>query len=682
MGYYAFEWLKGQFYEEEGDRVLWLPVFFIFGVFAGFAHCFDDAFVAIALALCVLAFSLTKNFLAIVLIFTFSGLLRANRHIAKYSYPTVGYNLGRVLVRGNIEEEIIKYSKDGELLKYIVLDVDGIEAIDRKSSFARDRSFKPPRKVRIKLLDGGEKIIFGRATVETSLTPIESKKFSSDFDLQTYFYFRKIGALGYRGVIKNVEERGAKNSSLGRRIGDLRLRMARRITSVRPGPATDMIAVVLTGQKNLAGANLMKLINYLGLNHILSISAMHMVIISSMILTAIRKIVFRFKKSAMRYNILKISACISLAVNSLYLIVGGFSVATVRAYIVNSINLAATLLDRFNSATRAVMLAALIVVFSRPDMVFRIGFHMSFLSSLAMTAFVDYYYVYRIVDDRDKFKKNPYGDIGMSLLISSVVEIAVAPLEAFSFNNFCPYRIILGSLVNPIVASIVIPTGLLSLVLYPLRLEGLLIYPLSFVVDALLWAIELFSHMPGAAMPVQSPSIPALFLCSMGVLWLSLWTGVWRMFGLVFYVSGLLSAFFGGTPDLLIDNGDGMVVFLDEKQRALLYKPKRRPAENLVRKLGKDSYRTLAKDGFDSCRGRSEKNCAKIRPGVNSILFQKNGKKLEIFKNKSRFYAKKISGGNMKIKYVDSRRTREPWFVKCASRGSPFRGGERRRTRK
>lgn len=572
------------------------------------------------------------------------GILRTDSYIEKYNFPTIKYNLGKVLVYGTANEEIIRLTKENTINRYLIIDIDKIEPLNKKSRFAKDTSFINPKKLRIKMNNFDNKISFGSIIVEANILPIQNKYFESNFDLPMYFYFKKIGGLGYRGKI--ISNSPNNNPTFRQKINTLRFNMAQRIIGIRNSLSTNLLSVILTGQKNLTNKKTLEIMENSGLSHILSISGLHMIILTNIIVFITKEIAFLFKDFSLKYNVYKVSAVISLFINSFYLLVGGFSISSLRAYIMNTLTLIGILIDRFSNPLRAVMLTMLLMIFIKPNFVFRTGLYMSFMPSIAILAFIDYYYIYKTSDSNYKNTLGEY--LKLSLIVSSIVEIVVLPFEIYSFNRFSPYSIITNIIVNPIMSFLIIPLGLLSLTLYPLHLEYLILWPLSYIVDFILLIGRLFSKIPLATIMIQSTTILSVFLMALGVLWTSFWTTSWRKFGFLLYAIGFCSIFLQKRPDIIIDNRDKMLVFLDERENIYVYKPNEHKMKNILDKLGKNKYYDLKKAKLDSCLDSKDKQCSRIEINEKTISFEKNGKKADIGIGSRYFYTKQ-NPDHMKI---------------------------------
>lgn len=640
--------IRNQFFENRDNYILWIPLFFIVGIFLRFKFCFDIKITVLFLIIGLILYFLLKNYVLrlviIALSFIIFGILRTDRYIEKYNFPTIKYNLGKVLVYGTASEEIIKLTKENTINRYLIIDIDKIEPINKKSRFAKDTNFKNPKKLRIKMNNFDGIINFESVIIEANILPIQNKYFESNFDLPMYFYFKKIGGLGYRGRI--ISNSWNNNPTFKQKINTMRFNMAQRIIGIRNSLSTNLLAIILTGQKNLTNKKVLGIIENSGLSHILSISGLHMIILTNIIIFITKEIFFLFKNFPLKYNVYKISAVISLFINSFYLIIGGFSISSLRAYIMSTLTLIGILIDRFSNPLRAIMFTMLIMIFAKPNFVFRTGFYMSFMPSIAILAFIDYYYIYKI--SNGNYKNTPGEYLKLSIIVSSIVEIAVLPFEIYSFNRLNPYSTITNIIVNPIMSFVVIPLSLLSLTLYSLHLEYLILWPLSYIVDLILIIGRLFSKIPLSIIIIQSTAILSVFLMAFGVIWASFWTTKCRKFGFLIYIIGFCSIFLQKRPDIIIDNRDKMLIFLDERENIYVYKPNEHKMKNILDKLGKNKYYDLEKAKLDSCIDIEDKQCSRIEINEKIISFQKNGKKADIVIGSRYFYVKQ-NFNHMKI---------------------------------
>src|SRR4029077_9376435 len=94
--------------------------------------------------------------------------------------------------------------------------------------------------------------------------------------------------------------------------------------------------------------------------------------------------------------------------------------------------------------------------------------------------------------------------------------------------------------------------GVVTCLLMPLGLERLALVPMGWGIDVTIWGAQHVSSLPGNVW--TTPRLPAigLLVIALGGLWLCLWCGPWRNWGLVAIVGGCASMMFTRPHDLVI----------------------------------------------------------------------------------------------------------------------------------
>lgn len=657
------------FFDEQDNHILWLPVFFVIGCFIGFNSCIKSyiylPIVFISLISLIYTNKYLIRYLSIICIFISLGLFRSYNHINNYKYPDVKYNLGKVQIIGKIDDKMLKFQDNGELSRYITVEIESIKPINKNSRFSKDKDFKDPKFLRIKMFDNGN-VEYGKVQIEANVLPIQNKNFDSDFDLQMYFYFKKIGGLGYNGKILKYLEKQDK-LTIKQLLSNFREKVAIRILSVKKDSLSmNLLSIIITGQRNLANKDMLKIMNKSGLSHIMSISGLHMVILTFAIVFIIKQIFSLYNNAFIRYNVYKVSAVVSIFVNTFYILLSGFSISSTRAYIMNIIMLIGILLDRFNSPLRSIMFTMFIMVFVKPNLIYRAGFYMSFLSSIAIIAFIDYYYIYKYNESNYIEKNNFLKNLKVALIISVIIELVVLPIEIYSFNMLSFFNIIINVIINPLMSFIVVPFGLLSLLLMPLRLEKIILLPVSYLIDCIIYMAKIFNKIRFGTVFLQSPNIFTVVLMIFGILWLSLWSNNWRRFGVIPYLIGIFMILSQKNIDVIIDNKDKMLFFVDERNNIYVYNMNGYKTQNIINKLGNGNFFDLNNSHLNTCKNSDDKYCSKIDiRNDDTINFYKNGNSVTIGRYKGYFYEKDKIG---KIKIEKTRKKSDvPKWKTCSS---------------
>jgi competence protein ComEC len=115
----------------------------------------------------------------------------------------------------------------------------------------------------------------------------------------------------------------------------------------------------------------------------------------------------------------------------------------------------------------------------------------------------------------------------------------------------------------PVTALWIMPWALLALLLMPLGLAGLALTPMGWGVDVVISVAEKVASWPGAV--TLLPTMPTWGLVStvLGGLWICLWRGRWRFWGLVGISAGMATLLFVDAPDVLIDGSGKLLAVRD-----------------------------------------------------------------------------------------------------------------------
>lgn len=626
-----FKKLQNYFSNERDNYILWLPIFFIVGIIEQFYFKYFDYKILIGFIISILYYFINKQYyyvkiINIIIIFILFGYIRTHYFIKHHTHNTINYPLGFVKIYGKIEKEIINKTFTGKYSKEIIVKVDKIKQIKNDKIINNI-----PTKLKIRLKNVNTKVYLSDVVLTATIFPLQEKYFQSDFNFKEYMSFQGIGGIGYKGDIifnKNTEEK----LSLKQKIDTLRNNISQRIIKSRDSQSTGIIAVLLTGQKNLADKQAMEYMNYSGLAHLLSISGLHMMTLIGLSIIIIKWLLLRTEYFALNYNIFKISAIISLIINFLYLLLSGSSISAIRAYIMSVILLISIIIGRFNTSLRSVMFVMFIILLIKPYSIFDVGFQMSFMAVIGLISIIEYYYSYKYNKNQTLTNKYFSGNISqyfiLGFITSLVAECATTPFSIYNFNNYSFYNIFANSFLTPLVSFIVLPLGLISMFLYIFNLEWITIIPASYIMDVVLYVSKLITEIPKSVMFVRSPNVFSMFLMIFGFLWFCLWKEKWRHFGIVLYLVGLLILPFQKELDVVIDHTDKMIILIDNKE-LYVYNPNKYKMKKILRKFGKTKYINI-NTNIKQC---NKNYCTTVINKKNIIIFIKNNKLITIDKN-------------------------------------------------
>ena len=227
----------------------------------------------------------------------------------------------------------------------------------------------------------------------------------------------------------------------------------------------------------------------------------HMVVLSGYNITIVALSMMWFFGKFLSKRVSIIAGVISIL---LFAVMVGGGATVFRASIMAILALLAQATGRTSEISRALVLAALLMVFINPKLlVFDIGFQLSFLATLGLI------YLEPII--RPYFIRLPEKILWMDFrkIASATIaaQLAVLPLILYTFGNFSLYAFPVNMLVLPIV-----PTSMLLVfltgILFPIPIISLIAYPISWLAYALLGYIisivRLVSSLPFASLTFSS----------------------------------------------------------------------------------------------------------------------------------------------------------------------------------
>lgn len=467
---------------------------------------------------------------------------------------------------------------------------------------------KMPRRVRLTIgPKGGLPELGARISVRARLMPVAGPAVPGGYDPRRAAYFEGIGGSGF--VLGSWQPLAAPQPSLDLTVARIRAAIVARIMSAQPGEAGAVAAALLVGERAGLSEETNESLRLSGLAHLLSISGLHMMLIAGTAFFFVRAGLALSPRLALSRPIRKWAAIAALIVVSIYLALSGGAIATIRAYIMAVVMFTAILVDRPAISMRNLAIAAFLVLAMEPKSITEPGFQMSFGAVAALIA------AWELWNQRRRSRiadEQALPGIGLARLLgkaalavcltSLVASLATAPFAAYHFERVATYSLLGNLLAAPLVSSIIMPFGLLTLAAMPLALEALPLAIMAGGIEALLWVSDWVAGLPGADVPAPRIAPASLLLVSMGLLWMCLWRLRWRLLGLPMMGAGLLLIpVLAAPPDVLV-SPDGRVVAV-------------RDAHDVLRVSGSRAGSYVVEQFFDEEAGPPP-DAAALREGV------------------------------------------------------------------
>ncbi|MCP4395161.1 MAG: ComEC family competence protein [Alphaproteobacteria bacterium] len=426
-----------------------------------------------------------------------------------------------------------------------------------------------PKTVRIRLTKKSEKVQSGQViSVFAVLMPPSEPARPDGFQFPRVAWFKQLGGIGFAmSRWKPVEDSAGlqQNSikdSFKIRLGSIRNKMTERIMKVLPDEKGAIAATLITGERSAVPKVIIEAYRDSGLAHLLSISGLHMSMVSGLAFVGVRfLIVLLFPSLALRYDIKKAAAVIALAVGFCYLMMSGFRVPTQRAFLMISLVFLAVLIDRQALSLRLVAWAATVVLLISPESLLTPGFQMSFAAVLALISAYESGAgkIRSWMQGRRDFRGYSMHRIliaylGGVVITDLIASSATTPFAIYHFNRFAAYTMIGNLLAAPVVSICIMPFAIISVILMPFGLEKIGLMPMGYGIGIVNDATLMVSSWEGAAVQVPAMPMVGAALIAGGMLWLCLVFGKARFIGVLPIVIGLVSPYMVSAPDILVDD--------------------------------------------------------------------------------------------------------------------------------
>ncbi len=328
-----------------------------------------------------------------------------------------------------------------------------------------------------------------------------------------------------------------------------------------------------------------------GLTHLLSISGLHVsAVIGAAYLLAI-KLLALWPWLALRVRLPLVAAGVGALAGIGYTLLTGAEVPTVRSCVGAVLVLIALALGRDALSLRMVSVAALFVLVLWPESLVGPSFQMSFSAVLAIVALHNSRPVQSFLAPREEswFTRSTRRAI-MLLITGLVIEIALMPIVLFHFHRAGVYGAFANMIGIPLTTFFCMPLIALSLVLDLFGAGGPVWYLTGKSLDLLIGIAHLTAAQPGAVklMPEMGAGLFALFVA--GGLWLALWRGKVRLWGLALSALAAIIFLAKPAPDILVSSDGRHVGIAGEGERLLVLRESRSDyaKDNLLELSGMD----------------------------------------------------------------------------------------------
>lgn len=383
------------------------------------------------------------------------------------------------------------------------------------------------------------------------------------FDFQRRAFFQGFGAVGFvLGTPEMVDAPPVSGwDAVSVAFDRARAVIAERVRRAIPDPVeASVTAALLNGEEVAIPEPMMEAFRDSGLAHLLSISGLHVGIAAGIVFWVVRALLALVPWIALRWPIKKIAAALGIVSAVAYTMLVGAPVPTVRSVLSTGLIMGAVILDRSPITMRLVAFAGIVTIAMEPEGMLGPSFQMSFAAVAALIA------AFEVVNPILARWRQALGwvgrrllDLGTIVFTSVIATAATTPYSLYHFQQVAFYGVLSNMVAIPITTVWVMPFSLLSYLLMPFGLEEPALIAMNWGDRLVIWTAEFTAGLPGSTAFIPAMPAAGITAVSLGGLWLLIWTGRWRLLGLLPILWGMATPILAQRPDVLV-SGDGAVM--------------------------------------------------------------------------------------------------------------------------
>ncbi len=592
-----------EFARQKNSLFLWMPVFFGVGIGIYFGLKFEPpmtlsigAFIASIIPAIMLWKAQERSdffkigfFASLAVALIIAGFLTAQVRAHNAYTPMLTKKIKTVGLTGTIDRIEKLEGNNGSRITFKNLEIERITPE------------KTPKKIRLKVRKDEGLIVGTRIKLLAGLNPASGPITPGAFDFQRMSYFKGIGAVGFSctqpEILEMPTEKGFQLA-----LKNLRKKIIDKIATHTEVPSQSVVTALMTGERSAISDEDRDAMRASGLAHLLAISGMHVGMVAGILFFFSRLLLAFSPRLALNYPIKKYAALFALMGAIFYTLIVGATIPTQRALMMTGLVLIAIMVDRTAFSLRLVALSAFVILIISPESLVSVSFQMSYAAVVALICFYDYIRPFWVALHR-KSNMLRRGLLYMAgvLLTTIIAGGATGLFSLYHFQNYAVWGILSNMVAVPIMAFIIMPTAVLSYLLMPFGLEGLILPITEWGVTWVLASAHWTANLDGALLLV--PTWPHWIFIGMTVssLFFILWQGRWRFAGLGIFVIFFGLALFSRQPDIQVTGSSDLVVIRDV-QGDLLFsngRKERYAAENMLRRNGqtKSDKKSFPKQG-------------------------------------------------------------------------------------
>jgi competence protein ComEC len=392
---------------------------------------------------------------------------------------------------------------------------------------------------------------------------IEKPQPPSNFNAFNYSSYLKHNGITYFLQIETIANCHNQELDMISRIKRMRQNGIQMVNQTFSSPINGITNALVFGDRTYMSPDVLQAYQTLGLVHLLAVSGLHVGIVIALCYISLLRI--GFVKEHVHLILL-------FCIIPLYAVLTGLSPSVLRASLMIGLALLGTIFKTKPPPLSILGMACLILLFVNPEVVFDIGFELSFLIAFS------------IVISAPTIQKRYKNRVIQTFMMTSIAQTAALPIILFHFYSISLLSFLLNLIFIPFISLIILPLAILTVILmvFSPYIAQWFVHLLSWMVipahDLLLACQNMltFNVVTGRPNDIEMVFL-VVGVITILVLWekwnhpLSVFLPICFIFviGLAHYILQLASPY-GSVTFLDVGQGDSILIQLPHRQGVML----------------------------------------------------------------------------------------------------------------
>jgi competence protein ComEC len=332
------------------------------------------------------------------------------------------------------------------------------------------------------------------------------------FDYESYLNLRGIYATGFisdNSKIILLRQKTANRARL--KLESFRNYLKEIIYKNASSPQKEIIEAMTIGNQNEIPTDVRDNFNKTGTAHILSISGLHIGMVSTVAFFFAFLILKSSEYLMLRFNIIKLAATAAFLMVLIYALIAGMGVTVMRSALMALIFLIALIWGKQKDLYSTLALAGLIILAISPEAFFDISFQLSFMAVLALIYIVPKFSNIPF----EKFSSLPLWTHGtirygyLSVIVCIAATIGTLPLIMYYFNRVSCITIIANLVAVPLLGTLTLAIAMLFILsaFFSAAIAGYFIKVASFFVQISVALINKLAALSWSSFNTTKPNL-------------------------------------------------------------------------------------------------------------------------------------------------------------------------------